>query len=81
MPSRARTGVGHEGAKEATVPGAPREREVITPDWAHLDKNEPSQCVPGDAPAADASARSGNNPSRAIAPGKRPKGPAIDRHR
>lgn len=66
MPSRTRTHAGHEGAKEATVPGAPRERDVITPDWAHLDKNEPSQCVPDDPPAA---------------PDKRKKGPAIDRHR
>jgi hypothetical protein len=76
--SKARKHVDHEGAKEATAPGAPAERAVITPDWAHLEKNEPSQCVPGDEKATDSSAR---DPSRAIGPTRRVKGPAIDRHR
>ena len=62
---------GHEGAKESTTPGAPREREVIAPDWAHLDKDAASQCVPDDD-------RSG--PSNDVAP-DREKGPALDRHR
>jgi hypothetical protein len=62
---------GHEGAKESTTPGAPREREVITPDWAQLDKDAASQCVPDDDRSA---------PSNDVAP-DREKGPAIDRHR
>ena len=81
MRSRARKRIGHEGAKEATAPDAPFERAVITPDWAHLDKNEPSQCIPDNVQPTDSSADAGSGPTRAIAPNKRAKGPAIDRHR
>ena len=28
----------HEGARESTKPGEPAGREVITPDWAELEK-------------------------------------------
>jgi hypothetical protein len=79
--SKARKRVGHEGAKEATAPGAPAEREVITPDWAHLEKNEPSRCLPAGEDQTDSSAPADNDPSTAIAPTRRVKGPAIDRHR
>jgi len=37
----------HEGARESLTPGEPREREVITPDWAELEKREHK----GDKPA------------------------------
>lgn len=76
--SKARKHVDHEGAKEATAPGAPAERAVITPDWAHLDRNEPSQCVPGDETKSDSPAP---DPSGTTEPSSRVKGPAIDRHR
>jgi hypothetical protein len=62
--------LGHEGAKESTTPGAPGEREVITPDWAHLDKDAASRCVPDD-----------DNASDDVPPAQPAKGPAIDRHR
>jgi hypothetical protein len=29
---------GHEGAREYTKPGEPPSRDVITPDWAELEK-------------------------------------------
>jgi len=29
---------GHEGARESTRPGESAAREVITPDWAELEK-------------------------------------------
>jgi hypothetical protein len=64
---------GHEGAKESTAPGTPRERDVITPDWAHLEKDTPGQCVPDGESRDDSSADRGS--ARPI------KGPAIDRHR
>jgi hypothetical protein len=64
---------GHEGAKDSTTPGAPSEREVITPDWAHLDDDTASQCVPDDTPS--------EVPSGDRAPAGRVKGPAIARHR
>ena len=67
------TRAGHEGAKESNVPGTPREREVITPDWAHLDKDAASGCVPDSESRDDASADS--TPARPM------KGPAIDRQR
>jgi hypothetical protein len=69
-----RANPGHEGAKESTTPGAPREREVITPDWAHLDKDAASQCVPDDS-------RSNVPSGGRTPPAGRVKGPAIDRHR
>jgi hypothetical protein len=67
MPANERpvTQEGHEGATESTAPGRPNTREVITPDWAVLDKGD-ADCVPGETPT-----------SRARTPGK----PAIDRHR
>ena len=73
MTTRTGTQAGHEGAKESTVPGTPREREVITPDWAQLDKDSASRCVPDSESPDDASADS--------APAQPGKGPAIDRHR
>jgi hypothetical protein len=74
--SRSRKQAGHEGATESTAPGSPRDRDVITPDWAHLDKNSPSRCVPGDD-----SDRSASPDDSDDAPAPRMKGPAIDRHR
>ena len=71
---------GHEGAKESNVPGTPREREVITPDWAHLDKGSASQCVPDDNDA-DRPSSSKRDSSAERAPAQPKKGPAIDRHR
>ncbi len=73
MATRTGTQAGHEGAKESNVPGTPREREVITPDWAHLDKDSASQCVPDSESRDDASVD--RTPARPM------KGPAIDRHR
>jgi hypothetical protein len=76
--SRSRKQAGHEGARESSAPGRPRERDVITPDWAHLDKNSPSHCVPGtddDQPAP------ATRDDEADAPAPPMKGPAIDRHR
>jgi hypothetical protein len=37
----------HEGARESLTPGEPREREIITPGWAELDK----RAHKGDKPA------------------------------
>ena len=73
MTTKTGTQAGHEGAKESTVPGTPRERDVITPDWAHLDKDPASGCVPDSESRDDASGDS--TPARPM------KGPAIDRHR
>jgi hypothetical protein len=76
--SRSRKQAGHEGARESIAPGKPRERDVITPDWAHLDKNSPGQCVPGtdeDQPAPATRDDAADEPARRI------NGPAIDRHR
>ena len=78
MASRSRKQAGHEGARESNVPGTPRDRDVITPDWAHLDKNSSSQCVPGDDRQ---SAPDAHDDSAGQTPAPRMKGPAIDRHR
>ena len=78
MAARSRKRAGHEGARESNVAGTPREREVITPDWAHLDKNSPSQCVPGDDGQSEPAA---HDDSARRTPAPRVKGPAIDRHR
>lgn len=43
----------HEGARESLEPGEPRERKIIAPDWAELDKREHA----GDRP--DAAAQTG----------------------
>lgn len=67
MPSRKPAPAqGHEGATESTKPGAPAERQVITPDWVAIKDDEPLACDP--PPATSASDR-------------RPAKPAIDRHR
>jgi hypothetical protein len=69
---------GHEGARESTAPGTPREREVITPDWAHLDKGAAGECVTG----TDANWSSpGRDESATETAPAAPKGPTIDRHR
>lgn len=52
--------VDHEGAKESTAPGEPREREVITPDWVALDDGT-EVCEPA-TPAPPASKK---DPARA----------------
>jgi hypothetical protein len=69
---------GHEGAKESTVPGTPREREVITPDWAHLDKGSAGECVPDNDANRSSSDRDDSSDAEPAQPAK---GPAIDRHR
>ena len=44
---------GHEGARESNKPGEPRDREVITPDWAELEKKtERGEIKPKTAPPA-----------------------------
>ena len=45
----------HEGARESLKPGEPRERPIITPGWAELNKREHA----GDKP--DAAARTGKS--------------------
>ena len=73
---------GHEGAKESTVPGAPREREVITPDWANLDKGSAGKRTPEQPDQEDnpSSPNRGDSSSDSL-PAQPAKGPAIDRHR
>jgi hypothetical protein len=44
---------GHEGARESNKPGEPKAREVITPDWAELEKKtEHGTVKPKTAPPA-----------------------------
>lgn len=69
---------GHEGAKESTVPGAPREREVITPDWANLDKGSARKRTPNHEDTQSSPDRDDSSDSLPAQPAK---GPAIDRHR
>src|SRR5262245_25561234 len=47
----ARRPVEHEGARESSAPGEPREREVITPDWVALD-DDTAVCEPAVTPPA-----------------------------
>jgi hypothetical protein len=69
---------GHEGAKESNVPGAPREREVITPDWANLDKGSAGKRSPNHD---DNRSPTGDDSSPDSLPAQPARGPAIDRHR
>ena len=66
MPSRKPApALGHEGATESTKPGAPANREVITPDWVAIQDGKPLACDPPPPSKSD----------------RKPAKPAIDRHR
>jgi hypothetical protein len=40
MPKQPSRPVEHEGAEESAQPDEPTNREVITPDWVELEKDE-----------------------------------------
>jgi len=56
---------GHEGATESAKPGAPANRDVITPDWVAIQSDKALACDPPPRSKSD----------------RKPAKPTIDRHR